>query len=375
MHIEYSPQTSSYKKKLKKLIPKFAESKIKISNLNFTKLPWTNADFGKLPSGKKYSLILVVGIGGSSLGLKALFEALGGRRIIFLDNIAPDFVYERLKGIAPKKTLFILISKSGETIETISLAKLLLAKFPEENFIAVTDNPKSSLGKLATKKKIQIFQSQQGIPGRFSVLSAIGLLPAAIAEIKIEKILAGARKTSFFDAFLLACHQYLRYLENRNIIVFFPYSEYLGSFADWYIQLLAESIGKTKQIGITPIKAIGVKDQHSQLQLFLDGPDDKFFILLKPENTLNILNITNADYSLRDLFNAEYTSVKQTFIKRKKPFIAINLPTITPEIIGELFFLFELQIAFLGTLLKIDIDNQPAVELSKTLTRQILKTC
>jgi glucose-6-phosphate isomerase len=143
-------------------------------------------------------------------------------------------------------------------------------------------------------------------------------------------------------------------------------------FIDWYIQLLSESIGKSPKVGITPIKAIGVKDQHSQLQLFLDGPKDKFFIFLKHDGQYGDLKIPGERYKLSDLFNAEYEGVKAAFRKKKIPYFEIRFPVHSPEIIGELLFFFELQVAFLGLLFGINFENQPAVELSKSYTKKEL---
>lgn len=376
LKFRYSPQQTVFKTNLKKLLSGFSGHQLKVAEFPFSQLPWENfTGLIKEYSAKKYDRVFVVGIGGSSLGVKALAEALGNKRLRYLDNIDSDFVYDNLKGINAKKSLFLLISKSGETIEILSLAKMLLLKFPKQNFIAVTDDFSTPLGKLATAKKIPIIKSHKNVPGRFSVLSVSGLLPAHLAGLNINKVLKGAKETSHSAAFSLACHQYLHFSAGKNIAVFFPYSERLSNFADWYIQLLSESAGKTKKIGITPIKAIGVKDQHSQLQLFLDGPDDKFFILLKPDESHQDFKVPGESYTLNELFEAEYIGVKKALQERNKPFVEISFPKISPEILGELFFLFELQMAYLGSLFKINIENQPAVELSKKLTRKALKVC
>lgn len=341
---------------------RFKDLRLNVLKKAFTQLPWKNLEHLKhLPAGGHIKQILVVGIGGSSLGAKALIT---GVKCIFLDNIDPEFVEKTLEKINFKHTLILLISKSGETIEILSLAKYLLSKnHSYKNFAVITDNPESSLGYLAKKHSISIFISPKNVPGRFSVLSIVGLIPAYLAGVQTEKVLAGAKSVVWRDAYNLAQHQYIHFSKKKNIAVIFPYAENLGFFADWYIQLLAESIGKSKKIGITPIKAIGVKDQHSQLQLFLDGPDDKFFIFIKPKNT-------DGDPALKRLFNAEYEGVKKAFIKRKKTFLEISFEKLTPEIFGALFYFFELEIAFLGELFKINVENQPAVELSKRLAQK-----
>lgn len=371
----YSGERKTIQARLKKMLAKFGEYEKKITRLNFSKLPWDDFSALEKPHPQKFKQIIIVGMGGSSLGAKALASAFNNRKVSFLDNVDSDFVAEKLKRINARQSLFLLVSKSGETIEVLSLASILLSKIAQKkNFIVITDDPESSLGALARKNKIPIFISPKNVPGRFSVLSVVGLLPAALADIPIARILNGAKQTRFKDAFALACHQYLHFADRKNITVFFPYSERLSCLGDWYIQLLAESIGKSSKIGITPTKALGVKDQHSQLQLFLDGPDDKFFIFLKPGRPDFDLKIPGKKYTLSELFDAEYAGVKKALIEREKPFVEISFPSITAETIGQLFFFFSLEVAFLGTLFKVNSSNQPAVELSKSATKKILNS-
>jgi glucose-6-phosphate isomerase len=286
MKISYSSHDKLFKKKLEGLLRSFSGNRGKILRSAFTALPWANVDFLSSLKKSSFKKIAIVGIGGSSLGLKALSQSLNkDDSVIFLDNVDPDFLESQFKKLKLKQTLFVLISKSGSTIEVLSISKWLIKKVgAARNFIAITDNEDSPLGRLAKKHKIPVFHSEKEIPGRFSVLSIVGLLPAVLLGIHPNKLLEGAREASWPAAYTLACYQYLHFIKGKNITVLFPYCESLSTFADWYIQLLSESIGKTKKIGITPIKAIGVKDQHSILQLFLDGPDDKFYIFIKPES-------------------------------------------------------------------------------------------
>ncbi|MEK7523589.1 MAG: hypothetical protein AAB588_01015 [Patescibacteria group bacterium] len=374
MQISYSPHPASFKAGLKKLLQDFPKHRARIMERPFAQLPWKNLEPLKhLKAKPTFKHIAVVGMGGSSLGTKALAQALQGESLVFLDNIHPDFISQKLAQLDLKKTLFLLMSKSGETIEVLSLAKVLLSKISSsKNFLAITDNKGSSLGKLAQQKKIPIFQSDADIPGRFSVLSLVGLLPAALAGLPFQEILNGAQKASWTKAYLLACHQYLHFMNHKNISVIFPYHEFLSDAADWYIQLLAESIGKSKKIGVTPTKALGVKDQHSQLQLFLDGPEDKFFIFVRPQNGHSDHKIPGKKYSLGKLFNAEYLGVKQAFLKRKKPFCELNLEALSPAAVGEMLFFLELEVGFLGQMFGVNFENQPAVELSKKITKTLL---
>lgn len=340
----------------------------------FEELPWQKPDFSGAPDPGRFKAIAVIGIGGSSLGAKALTSALGKRAIIYIDNSDPDFVLTELKKLPLKSTLFMIISKSGETIETNSLAFLVYSKVKSpRNFVVITDSDTSALGAFARKRGIPVLRSPAKVPGRFSVLSVVGLFPAASSRINIAEVLAGARKASRARARTLAKMQYRHYKKGKNIAVIFPYSEALSAFSDWYIQLLAESIGKSKNIGITPIKAIGAKDQHSQLQLFLDGPDDKFFIFIKLKSGAPKTRIPNQRYTLQQLFDAEYRGVIGAFRKRKKPFIEIKIPKISAQTLGELLYFFEMEVAYLGDLFKVNTENQPAVELSKRITKHLIK--
>lgn len=323
----------------------------------------------------KCTHVCVVGLGGSSLGAKAVAQALALKNLVFLDNVDPFFVEEVLSSLPLKKTLFLLMSKSGSTIEVLTLAEILLKRTGNKGkFLVMSDEGESPLRRLAKKNHLPIISSPSEIPGRFSVLSSVAQIPLALCGGLSDNILAGARNTDWRAAFNLALAQYNLFNSGKNNCVLFPYSERLSRVTDWYIQLLAESIGKSPTIGITPIKALGVKDQHAQLQLFLDGPDDKFtiFIEVKKHSTGNG-SIKNSFASLEKLFAAEYKGVIGAYQERNKAYACITVPSISAETIGELLFFFELEVGFLGLLFNINFQNQPAVELSKRITREQLK--
>lgn len=374
LKIKFSPHPKEFLNEFGKLNSRFEELRSSVLKMPFVNLPWQSSGFLKNLNAKSFKNIVIIGMGGSSLGAKAAAQALGGKKLLFLDNVDPEFVKEKLAAIDLKKSLFVLVSKSGETIEVLALSKILFSKAKSpHNFIAISDNPHGKLAVFARKNKIPVINSPKEISGRFSVLSVVGLLPLALCGIDTQRILAGACKTSWRAAFELAIYQYLHFKEGKNISVIFPYCEALEHFSDWWIQLTSESLGKTKNIGITPVKAMGVKDQHSQLQLFLDGPNDKFFLLIKTDNTKCDEKIPAEKYTLHGLFDTEYEGVRRAFLKNKKPFAEISFDRLTPEVLGSLFFLFELKTAFLGQLLRVDAFNQPAVELSKKITKSILK--
>ena len=375
LRVAYSPHQKAFTARIDTLRKSFAKYKRSISSRAFAKLPWASHPALAQVKGKgPFKHLVLVGMGGSSLGMKALCSALGINDITFLDNVDPDFVQVQIESLNLKKTLFLLVSKSGGTIEVLSIAEILFAKIKSaRNFLTITDNSQGALAIFSKKKKIPCITSPADVPGRFSILSIAGLLPAALAGVNAGAMLTGAQDTSWEDAFTLAAHQFLHFKNGNNITVFFPYSEGLTYVAEWYIQLLSESIGKSAKVGITPVKALGVKDQHSQLQLFLDGPRDKFFIFLKPDTTTYDFTIPDVPYTLGQLFDAEYQGVIGAFKERNIPFCEIAIPALAPEFLGELFCFFELAIAFLGKLFNVNAENQPAVELSKAITKNVLK--
>lgn len=331
-------------------------------------------DFKKLtlPAYKK---ICVVGLGGSSLGTKAFAHAVNATSIDFLDNVDPLFVSNYLKKLRTEETLFFIISKSGSTVEVMALTKILLAYgVPTERCVGISESNESELITLLKKHGVtKLFTCDPEVPGRFSVLSPVGLLPLCAAGIDVEKMITQLKKKDFKEACTLARITHALSLKGKTIIPLFIYSESLQYFADWFVQLLAESIGKSTTIGLTPIKAVGVKDQHAQLQLFLDGPHDKFFIFIKPENRVEPIAIKGSEYTLNELFNAEYGGVIDSFKKRKLPSAQLHPVGELGTIVTELFYFFEIYVAALGVMYGIDYQTQPAVELSKSLTRALLK--
>ncbi len=352
----------------------------KILATPFSLVPFSNqtkkvlTDFKKLKL-PKYTKICVVGLGGSSLGTKAFAHAVNATTIDFLDNVDPLFVTNFLQNLRIKDTLFFIISKSGSTVEVMSLTKILLAHdVPADRCVGISESNDSELITLLKKHGVRnLFTCDPEVPGRFSVLSPVGLLPLCAAGVDVEKMIAQLAKKNFEEAVTLARITYELSLKGKTIIPLFIYSESLQFFADWFVQLLAESIGKSPTIGLTPIKAVGVKDQHAQLQLFLDGPHDKFFIFIKPENPVKPLLISGSDYTLNQLFDAEFGGVIDSFAQRKLPLAQLHPSGELGNIVTELFYFFEIYVAALGTLFKIDYQTQPAVELSKSLTRDLLK--
>lgn len=362
--------------------------------------------FVKNQQKKQWKNIVVLGIGGSALGGIALKDALlgsyhylkKGPHLFFIDNIDPDFVNELIKTIEIEKSLFIVISKSGETTEPMALYSLFKEKLTEkkiknikDHFVFITDPKGGLLRPIGKKESTEMFDVPPKVGGRFSVLSSVGLVPAALAGIDINALIRGAKKMKEIirksspeknPALLLASIQYLLdRKKGKNITVMMPYSNPLFRLGDWYRQLLAESIGKNKKTGPTPINALGTTDQHSQLQLFNEGPNNKWFIFLHVLKFRDPLKIGNHlpekirflnDKKLSEIIDAAYAGTSQSLAKNSRPNITLHIPKVDTEIMGALFMLFEFQVALLGLMYKVDAFNQPGVETSKIITKQIL---
>jgi glucose-6-phosphate isomerase len=358
----------------------------------------------------KFEYIVLLGIGGSSLGPLAIKEAFGNLikgtkpQLFVLDNIDPDYISETLDAINLSKTLFLVITKSGGTPETLSQYFFFQKKIQEaglleqEHFVFITDPEKGFLRKEAQKKHITAFPIPHNVGGRFSVLTSVGLVTAALLGLDVRSFLNGAleMREQFLSEtleknlpFQLALVQFLLFQKGKNIHVMYSYSQKLYRTADWFRQLLAESTGKKNNTqgedvftGLTPIKALGVTDQHSQNQLYMEGPNDKLFIFLEVEKfSSHDLPIPSPDLeefsylknaTFGKLLSMEKLGTEEAFTKNNRPSISIVFPEISEENLGAFFFLFEGATAFLGEFLNINAFDQPGVELSKELAREYL---
>jgi len=335
--------------------------------------------------------LVVLGIGGSALGGIALHRGLhhpfynllsrkergNYPRIFFADNIDPDGFHALLNILDFKKTLFNVISKSGETAETMSqfliVHNLLKEQLGEKEYgkhlIITTDRKKGRLREILEKEHFLIFIIPDGVGGRFSLLTPVGLLPAAMTGIDIKELLAGA---AFMDkkcqseeiwenpAYMLALLLYLSDVQKgKTMCVFMPYVDALRDVADWFRQLWAESLGKRFSLtgdvvesGPTPIKALGVTDQHSQLQLYIEGPHNKVIMFADVKNYQHEVPIPK-DYSdidgvgylgghtLNELIQSERRATEQALTNNKRPNFTITLPAVNAFTLGQLFFLLQ----------------------------------
>ena len=357
----------------------------------------------------KYTDIVILGIGGSALGaiclkqsLKHLFEnelkdLSPAPRLHILDNIDPALISDFEDLVDSTKTLFIVITKSGTTPETLAQYSYYSHKiyqkklYPRDHFVFITELKNNPLRQIAREENITCFSIPENVGGRFSVMTAVGLLPAKLIGIDIEKLLLGAREMR--DRFLstditlnlpyqLALAQYHLAKKGKKINVLMPYSQKLIRFADWYRQLLAESIGK-QGIGITPVNALGVTDQHSQSQLYNEGPNDKLLMFINVENLGPCMpiptmikkpaNFFPEGLTFNRLMHTEMEGTITALTKNNRPNITINVPEVDEFFLGQLLMLFMGATAFLGEFFKINAYNQPGVELSKVITKELLQ--
>ncbi len=368
---------------------------------------------------KKFDYFVVLGIGGSALGPIMAFNALchlhyndlpkskrKGPKFYVEDNVDPVRMKELLDVIDIKKTCFNVISKSGATSETMTqylIVADLLKKAGEnvkDHLIFTTDASRGNLVKISKELGgVKSFVLGDGVGGRFSELSPVGLLPAAVLGIDIKLLLKGA---AYMDklcksadlkknpALLCATLQYIAMNDGKNIGVMLPYSDNLKYISDWYAQLWAESLGKNEtldgkpcNVGQTPVKALGVTDQHSQVQLYTEGPFDKVVTFLSvggykekfpiPHGCEGIPDVSFlGGHTMEELIRAENRATAFALTKAGRLNYTITLPELNEFTLGQLLFLFELQTAYAGAMLNINTFNQPGVEAGKKATFALL---
>ncbi len=366
-------------------------------------------------------VLVVLGIGGSALGNIALHNALNpctynlmsdrtrnGPQLFVLDNVDPDQIKAVVELVAPKikKTIINVISKSGETAETASqfilfrdLLQTRLGKKYKDNIIATTDPSGGTLRDICNAEGYRTLEVPDGVGGRFSVLSAVGLFSAAMCGIDIDALLAGAadmdKRLKEGDllknpAAMIAAIHYLLNARGKNMSVMMPYSTSLYSLADWYRQLWAESIGKRHGLkkkdvftGQTPIKALGATDQHSQVQLYREGPNDKIITFLEVERFGQKVAIPGgmkdvkalaylAGTNFQTLINSEKLGTEYALLESGRPTTTVVFPQINAETVGQFIYLYEVATSYMGGLLEINTYDQPAVQLGKDATYALM---
>ncbi len=389
-------------------------------NLAYTEeTVWYVKEYASMVEGR-FDNILVLGIGGSALGGLAMTEALlkpywnflteeqreNYPRIFFLDNIDPDSVRGLLDVLDLKKTLVNVITKSGSTVETMAQYMIVKDILEQElgddyrkNIVATTDKQTGILRQLADQEGYKTFVIPDDVGGRFSVFTAVGLLPLALVGIDIDEVISGLKdidaelQNTDIDSNIAAQNALIHYLSDtqkgKKISVMMPYSSRLCYIPDWYIHLWAESLGKCVDndgnlihSGQTPLKAIGATDQYSQMQLYNEGPNDKIINFIRVEEFDNNLEIpkifeyTGIGYlggkTVNNLLDAEADSTRVTLSDNSRPTVLFTLPKIDGYHLAQLLYVLEMQTAIAGALYNINTFNQEGVEQAKNYTYALM---
>jgi len=371
----------------------------------------------------KFDDLIILGIGGSSLGGIALLRALlhpfwnnlsheqrnGYPRFHFVDNVDADVVAGLADIVDMKRTLVNVISKSGTTAETMSAFMYFKDKLDtildnpaqdlKNHLVFTTDKEKGILRELADQMGVQSFEVPDDVGGRFSIFSAVGMLPAALCGLDVFEFQRGIRDMEVVlsketiaenPAVQNALYQYLMYQAGKPISVLMPYSTRMAFVADWYVQLWAESLGKANSkdgelvnVGPTPLKAVGATDQHSQIQLYNEGPNDKVITFVEVGASHKETMIPNslpdvsalgymANTSFNTLLNAEFMATRSSVTRNQRPNATVVMPFINEYYFAQLLYFFEVQTALAGHFFNIDPFDQPGVELAKQYTHALM---
>lgn len=348
--------------------------------------------------GTKIKNFVVLGTGGSCLGAETLISALAKTDInfFFLDNNDADWFMEQLAVMNPQETLFYVVSKSGNTVETLTQYFVALEWISkntarwQDHFIFCTDPNKGDLRQYVRNQDVSVIDHPVSVGGRFAVLTPVGMLPAAFAGLSVEHFLEGARYARFSDLpahenpCLQLAHGLAELLEEKPISVLLPYSSKLRAFSKWFCQLWAESLGKDGH-GFTPYAALGTTDQHSQIQLYMEGPRDKTIGFVEIETSDNNLRVTapagTADlanfqllngHTMHDIFQAELYATRRACTEKGVVNYTIAVEKLDERTMGALFYFWESVTVYASCCIDVYPYNQPGVELGKKLTKEKL---
>lgn len=355
-------------------------------------------------SGKQILDFVLLGIGGSSLGAEAVVRALrptmAKPRFHILDNSDPTWMHWLLQNLDPEQTLFYVVAKSGSTPETLSqflVAREWMEKSPvggswKKHFVCCTDPEKGDLRALVRRWGLDCLDLPTPVGGRFTVLTPVGLFPAAFAGMPIEDFLSGAASVAAWEQKPWAenpCAQLAVSLaknaSKHPLTVLMPYSTQLSAFSRWFCQLWAESLGKEGK-GLTPYPAVGATDQHSQMQLYMEGPRDKTMIFVHVKKMAESLPVPFPT-ELRDLpsfallegksvgalIEAEFLATRDAVTNQGIPNCTVELDQLDAYSLGALFYFWEWATAMAGAILGVNPFDQPGVEAAKILTKKYLK--
>ena len=338
---------------------------------------------------KKFNTVAIIGMGGSILGAAAIYDILKfkiKKKFYFFDNLDQDSIREIKQNENLNKVLFLIISKSGNTIETLSNAfSLGVLNKNSKNIIVIAERKNNLLFSLSKKLNLFFIEHKKHVGGRYSVLSETGVIPAYLMGLNIEKLRSNTQKFLKGKNKIILKNNVIKlasFMSSKkfNNLIFLNYIPQLEKFLYWCRQLIAESLGKNK-LGFLPVVSNAPKDHHSLLQLYLDGPKDKLFTIFSYEGKLkkktkfnkfikeeNFLN----KKSLSEIKIAQKNALIKVLKKKDIPFREFKFKKIDETILGELFSYFIVETVLIGKLLKIDPFNQPAVEEVKILTKKFL---
>ena len=348
-----------------------------------------NFKLKNLKKFRKFKNIVIIGMGGSILGSEAIYNFLNikiKKKIYFFNDLNPESIAILKKKRNFNKVLFLIISKSGNTVETLSNTFVLnIIKKNSKNIIVISEKKNNFLFNLSKKFNLFFVEHKHYIGGRYSVLSEVGIIPAYLMGVNILKLRTGIIKflKSKKMTFLKDSTTKLAYLLNSkkiNNLIFLCYSPEIEKFLFWCQQLIAESLGK-KNKGFLPVISRVPKDHHSLLQLYLDGPKDKLFYIFshkkKSKEKINISKILKINNflnkkNLSTIKSAQKKSLIDVFKQKKIPFREFKINKINEEVLGELFSYFILETVITGKLASLNPYNQPAVEQVKVKTKKLL---
>lgn len=389
--------------------------------MDWLDLPFQDSDFVKeiqvygKEISEKYENFIVLGIGGSALGAKAIKQALYTNyspdkqnkkiKVKVIDNVDCEKFLRILQKVNIEKTMFNVVTKSGSTVEILTMFAIVLNKLKAklgENYyknIVVTTESTNALWNFSKQNKTKTYEVPKGVGGRYSILCPVGLLPAAVMGIDLTKLLNGARRiyNDFKNqeagknlCFKSALINYKYFLKGKREIYLLPYAHRLGKMADFYIQLLSESLGKEKTLSngqnklfFTPVKAKGVTYQHSLLQMFQEGPKERLFCFINlGKHNLDIevpkFGDENLDKYLPDtmvnLMKKEQVGCSIAYKKAGHPSYELEIECLNEENVGALLFYFELTTAIMAELINVNGYDQNGVEMQKKYTKALIGT-
>jgi glucose-6-phosphate isomerase len=346
--------------------------------------------------------LIHIGIGGSALGPEMLIRAFGKgqKQIVMLNNIDSDDIFEKLQGVDLKKSLIYAVSKSGGTAETVGCLAYLIEQLNQlgvtptqlKNYIVVcTDEKKGDLRELVNELSLHSLAVPSNVGGRFSTQTSVGLFPAMFCGVDVDQLAQGIlsmqseilqkkEESNLMHLFSQLAYLYQECKINQTVLM--PYSSKLRDVSHWFVQLWAESLGK-ENLGFTPIASYGATDQHSQMQLFMEGPKDKCLILIDRGNAIHDQALHSSvqkksfdqlkHFSMDQLMRAELEGTIAALKQNQRPTVIVRMLENNEKTLGSLILLLESLTALMGTWLKIDPFNQPGVEAGKIYAYEWLK--